>query len=106
MQEEIFGPILPVIGSPDLDAAIALHQRARQAPRPVRLHRLRRGPSSGCPPRRPPPARSPSAFPSRLSAVPELPFGGVGESGMGRYHGEYSIDTFSHPKAILDKPLS
>lgn len=39
-------------------------------------------------------------------AMPELPFGGVGASGMGRYHGEYSIDTFSHAKAVLDKPLN
>ena len=38
--------------------------------------------------------------------VPSLPFGGVGESGMGRYHGKYSIDTFSHLKAVLDKPLA
>ena len=37
--------------------------------------------------------------------VPGLPFGGVGESGMGSYHGRHSIDTFSHRKAILDKPL-
>ena len=34
-----------------------------------------------------------------------LPFGGVGESGMGRYHGKYSINTFSNLKAVLDKPL-
>ena len=37
--------------------------------------------------------------------APDLPFGGVGESGMGRYHGKYSIDTFSNLKAVLDKPL-
>ena len=37
---------------------------------------------------------------------PRLPFGGVGESGMGRYHGAPSFETFSHRKAILDKPLS
>ena len=38
--------------------------------------------------------------------MPELPFGGVGESDMGRYHGEYSIDTFSHLKDVLDKPVA
>jgi acyl-CoA reductase-like NAD-dependent aldehyde dehydrogenase len=37
--------------------------------------------------------------------APDLPFGGVGESGMGRYHGKYSIGTFSNSKAVLDKPL-
>lgn len=34
-------------------------------------------------------------------AADTLPFGGVGESGMGRYHGKFSFDTFSHEKAIL-----
>ena len=36
--------------------------------------------------------------------VPELPFGGVGESGMGAYHGQSSFETFSHKKAVLTKP--
>ncbi|KAK1371116.1 Aldehyde dehydrogenase [Heracleum sosnowskyi] len=34
-------------------------------------------------------------------SVPTLPFGGVGDSGMGRYHGKFSFDTFSHKKAVL-----
>merc|ERR1712226_1139851 len=33
----------------------------------------------------------------------ELPFGGVGESGMGAYHGKYSFDAFTHEKAVLRK---
>ncbi len=37
--------------------------------------------------------------------VSDLPFGGVGESGMGNYHGRYSLETFSHRKAVLDTPL-
>jgi len=37
-------------------------------------------------------------------AIPELPFGGVGESGMGAYHGRHGFETFSHRKAVLDKP--
>lgn len=37
--------------------------------------------------------------------MPGLPFGGVGESGFGSYHGRYSVETFSHTKAVLDKPL-
>ncbi len=37
-------------------------------------------------------------------AVPDLPFGGVGESGMGSYHGKAGFDTFSHAKAVLYKP--
>ena len=39
-------------------------------------------------------------------AVPGLPFGGVGESGMGAYHGQHSFDTFSHRKAVLRKPTA
>ncbi len=37
--------------------------------------------------------------------MPDLPFGGVGESGMGAYHGKASIDVFSHTKSVLDKSL-
>lgn len=33
--------------------------------------------------------------------VPGLPFGGVGESGIGAYHGKFSFDTFSHQKGVL-----
>ena len=39
-------------------------------------------------------------------AVPGLPFGGVGESGMGAYHGRASFETFSHAKSVLTKPTS
>ncbi|WP_372504799.1 aldehyde dehydrogenase family protein [Streptomyces telluris] len=104
MQEEIFGPVLPVIGVPDLDAAIAF---VNERDKPLALYaftesartkqRLAEETSSGA-----------LAFGLPVShlAVPDLPFGGVGESGMGRYHGEYSIDTFSHTKAVLDKPLA
>lgn len=38
-------------------------------------------------------------------AVHTLPFGGVGESGMGSYHGKFSFDTFSHKKAVLHRRL-
>ncbi len=103
MREEIFGPVLPIIQVPDLDAAIAF---INERDKPLALYaftgsertkqRLARETSSGG-----------LVFGLLLShlAVPELPFGGVGESGMGRYHGEYSLDTFSHAKAVLDKPL-
>lgn len=36
-------------------------------------------------------------------ATSSLPFGGVGESGMGRYHGKFSLETFSHLKPVLQK---
>ncbi|MQS15660.1 aldehyde dehydrogenase family protein [Streptomyces kaniharaensis] len=103
MQAEIFGPILPVLAVPDLDAAIAF---INERDKPLALYaftesedtkrRLAEETSSG--------ALS-FGLPVSHLAMPELPFGGVGESGMGRYHGEYSIETFSHAKAVVDKPL-
>ena len=36
-------------------------------------------------------------------ATPGLPFGGVGSSGMGAYHGQYGFETFSHLKGVLDR---
>ncbi|MGW7580452.1 aldehyde dehydrogenase family protein [Kitasatospora sp. NPDC054768] len=103
MRAEIFGPILPVLTVPDLDAAIAF---INERDKPLALYaftesadtkrRLTEETSSG--------ALS-FGLPVSHLAMPDLPFGGVGESGMGRYHGEYSIDTFSHTKAVVDKPL-
>ncbi|MFJ9419022.1 aldehyde dehydrogenase family protein [Streptomyces sp. NPDC101227] len=103
MREEIFGPVLPIVSVPDLDAAIAF---INDRDKPLALYaftdsadtkrRLLAETSSGA-----------LAFglPVAHLTAPDLPFGGVGESGMGRYHGEYSLDTFSHSKAVLDKPL-
>ncbi|HEY4458206.1 MAG TPA: aldehyde dehydrogenase family protein [Pseudonocardiaceae bacterium] len=100
MSAEIFGPILPIIRVPDLDAAIAF---INERDKPLALYgftaserskrRLQDETSSGG-----------LVFGAALVqlAVPDLPFGGVGESGLGRYHGKYSIDTFSHLKAVLD----
>ncbi|MFJ8472535.1 aldehyde dehydrogenase family protein [Kitasatospora sp. NPDC094011] len=103
MRAEIFGPILPIIAVPDLDAAIAF---INERDKPLALYaftesdetkrRLTEETSSG--------ALS-FGLPVSYLAMPELPFGGVGESGMGRYHGEYSIETFSHAKAVVHKPL-
>ena len=104
MQQEIFGPILPIIDVPDVDAAIAF---INERDKPLALYafteseetktRLQTETSSGG-----------LVFGAAIIhlAAPDLPFGGVGESGMGRYHGRYSIDNFSHVKAVLDKPLS
>ena len=100
MAAEIFGPILPIIRVPDLDAAIAF---INNRDKPLALYgftaserskqRLQEETSSGG-----------MAFGAALVqlGVPDLPFGGVGESGLGQYHGKYSIDTFSHVKAVLD----
>lgn len=104
MAEEIFGPILPVITVPDLDAAIRF---INERDKPLALYgftdsevtkrRLTTETSSG---------GVAFGLPIAHLAVPDLPFGGVGESGMGAYHAESSIDTFSHVKSVLDKPLA
>ncbi|MEU0649935.1 aldehyde dehydrogenase family protein [Streptomyces umbrinus] len=104
MQEEIFGPILAVVEVEDLDAAIAF---INERDKPLALYafteseavksRLVNETSSGGVAWGQPPMQL---------LVPGLPFGGVGESGMGRYHGRYTLETFSHLKAVADVPLS
>ncbi|MBE7188308.1 aldehyde dehydrogenase family protein [Jatrophihabitans endophyticus] len=101
MRDEIFGPILPIVTVPDVGAAIdAINAR----PKPLALYaftgkasdrrRLLAETSSGG-----------VAFGSVMVqlGVPALPFGGVGASGMGAYHGELSVRTFSHERAVLRK---
>ncbi|MFJ4206487.1 aldehyde dehydrogenase family protein [Streptomyces sviceus] len=104
MQEEIFGPILAVVEVADLDAAIAF---INERDKPLALYafttseatksRLVNETSSG---------GVAWGQPVMQLLMPGLPFGGVGESGMGRYHGRYSLETFSHLKAVADVPLS
>lgn len=103
MQEEIFGPLLPVLAVNDLEAAIAL---IRQRPKPLALYlfsqqssaqqRILEGTSSGG-----------VCFNDVVmqAGVPELPFGGVGPSGMGSYHGKAGFDTFSHLRSVLKRPF-
>lgn len=101
MQEEIFGPILPVLEYSDLDEAIAL---INARPKPLALYffsrdkekqqRVLRETSSGgvC-----------INDTVMQVGVTSLPFGGVGNSGIGNYHGKASFDTFSHYKSVLNK---
>ncbi len=102
MQEEIFGPILPVLTYDDLKEAIA---RIRSLPPPLALYLFSDDPAvqnkviaeipfgGGC------------INDTLVHFVnPHLPFGGVGSSGMGRYHGRFSFETFSHFKAVMKKP--
>jgi aldehyde dehydrogenase (NAD+) len=102
MAEEIFGPILPVLTVPDLDAAIAY---VNAGEKPLALY-LFTGDRS-----------DETAVLERTSSggvvinhaihqflVTDLPFGGVGHSGMGAYHGLSGFDTFSHSKAVVRKP--
>jgi aldehyde dehydrogenase (NAD+) len=101
MQEEIFGPILPIVPVDGLDAAIDF-VNGRERPLALYLFsgsrsardRVLSGTASGGV------AVNATMF---QVAVPALPFGGVGPSGMGAYHGKASFLTFSHAKAVLRK---
>ena len=104
MQEEIFGPILPVLSYHRLEDAIRFVNKREK---PLALYVF---------------TRKKSAEKFILEQVasggvcvndtishlinPMLPFGGVGASGMGRYHGKYSFDTFTHEKSVFIKPAN
>ncbi|MBF7016662.1 aldehyde dehydrogenase [Staphylococcus durrellii] len=101
MQEEIFGPLLPIITYDDFDAALELIQ---SKPKPLSLYLFSEDENST------------ERVLNELSfgggaindtlmhiANPNLPFGGVGNSGIGHYHGKYSFDTFSHAKSYIFK---
>lgn len=102
MQEELFGPILPVLSYHKLEDAVRfVNKRAK----PLALYLFTK-------------KRSAERFVlERVSSGgvcvndtishlinPDLPFGGVGASGMGQYHGKYSFDTFTHEKSVFYKP--
>jgi aldehyde dehydrogenase (NAD+) len=103
MQEEIFGPLLPILAVDDVEAAIAF---VRSRPKPLALYvfssdreveeRVSGAVSAGsvC-------VNDTMMF----MAAPELPFGGVGASGMGRYSGWYGFETLSHMKAVMRRSL-
>ncbi|MEB3182027.1 MAG: aldehyde dehydrogenase [Nostocaceae cyanobacterium] len=103
MQEEIFGPILPVIEYTDISEALTI---INNKSKPLALYlftnnqnlqeRVLQSTSSGgvC--------INETIMHVGVSA---LPFGGVGDSGMGSYHGKAGFDTFSHYKSVLKKPF-
>lgn len=103
MREEIFGPILPIVEVDGLDEAIDL---VNERDKPLALYAFTESETT----RRRLAGETSSGglgfgLPLAHLTVSDLPFGGVGESGMGSYHGRYSIETFSHRKAVLHKPL-
>ncbi len=103
MAEEIFGPILPVIEYHNLDEMI---KKINSRPKPLALYYFTTSK-----------AREKKIINSisygggcindtiMHLATSYMPFGGVGESGMGGYHGKASFETFSHQKSILNKSL-
>jgi aldehyde dehydrogenase (NAD+) len=101
MAEEIFGPILPVLEFKNLGEVITM---VNNHPKPLALYyftskkenerRIINGISYGG-----------GCINDTIMhlATSHMPFGGVGDSGMGRYHGKDSFDTFSHKKSVLKK---
>tara|TARA_R110002020_G_scaffold86758_2_gene214203 strand:- start:7011 stop:8381 length:1371 start_codon:yes stop_codon:yes gene_type:complete len=101
MREEIFGPLLPVLTYRSIEEAIAF---VTARPKPLALYLF-----SNTKAVREKVLDETSAGGVCINdvvmhlAVPGLPFGGVGISGMGAYHGRASFDTFSHKKSVLVK---
>jgi acyl-CoA reductase-like NAD-dependent aldehyde dehydrogenase len=101
MQEEIFGPILPILEYNNLEEAISL---VNNQPKPLALYFFSKN------------QEYQQQILEKTSSggvcindtimhigISELPFGGVGNSGIGSYHGKASFDTFSHQKSVLKK---
>ena len=101
MQEEIFGPILPILTYDSLDEALTV---INSHPHPLALYLFSEDKKTirhiietcsfggGC-------------INDTIIhlATPHIGFGGVGASGMGAYHGKTGFETFSHRKSIVDK---
>lgn len=101
LQDEIFGPILPLVEYSNLDEALAI---VRSKPKPLALYIFTR---SGKVQQKVIQCTQSGSGSINETVVhfinPYLPFGGVGKSGMGRYHGKYSYETFSYKRSFLDK---
>lgn len=101
MQGEIFGPILPVLQTGDLESAIAF---INKGDKPLASYIFTK--DSAAEARFLGMVSSGSACVNdtmMFMMVEELPFGGVGPSGMGNYSGEYGFKTFSHMKAVMKR---
>lgn len=100
MQEEIFGPILPVLDVADAEEALAF---VNERPRPLALYLFAEDDEVVARVTHSTRAGGMCVNEAVLHLlVPELPFGGVGESGMGTYHGEWGFREFSNARAVLD----
>jgi aldehyde dehydrogenase (NAD+) len=102
MREEIFGPILPIVPVASVDEAIAF---VNERDKPLALYAF----SESSDTQQQVIDRTSSGGVCVNHTIlhitpPDLPFGGVGESGMGAYHGRKSFDTFTHYKSVLSKP--
>lgn len=104
MQDEIFGPILPIIGYSSLDEAIDM---IRNFERPLAMYIFSKDKSNIN-------KLKESILCGNITindtikhaANVNIPFGGVGNSGMGSYHGVYTFETFSHKRGVYENRLS
>jgi aldehyde dehydrogenase (NAD+) len=103
MTDEIFGPILPILSFSDLGQAIKM---VKERPKPLACYIY---------------SKNRNSIDQLLLEISfgggavndsllhltnsNLPFGGVGFSGIGSYHGKFGFDTFTHYKSVLDKPF-
>lgn len=99
MTEEIFGPLLPIITVEKIEDSIAF---VRARPKPLAVYAFTNSASL----KRRIVEETSSGSVTFNDAVVQygidtLPFGGVGPSGFGQYHGKYSFEMFSHKKAVL-----
>lgn len=98
MADEIFGPILPIVSYESLDEAV---DKVRDGEKPLAMYIFSKN------------KEYIGSIKSKISSgnitindtvkhvsIDSLPFGGVGHSGMGSYHGKYSIETFSHRRGV------
>ena len=103
MSDELFGPLLPMLSLGQLDNALAA---IRKDPKPLALYVFGGSDAQqqqvlGC-------TSSGGVCINDVvmqAGIPDMPFGGVGGSGMGSYHGRSGFDTFSHQKAVLRRPF-
>ena len=103
MQEEIFGPLLPVL---TYESESELIDRLQKRPTPLAMYVYSKDKKRA--------KRLIDMLPSGGAVIndamihfanPHLPFGGKGSSGFGKYHGKYSLDTFSHHRAVVYRSL-
>ena len=104
MKEEIFGPICPIL---EYESIVEVIEEIKKRPNPLALYIF---------------STNDKIVDKVINSIsfgggcindtimhlsnPNMPFGGIGDSGMGTYHGKYSFDTFTHYKSISEKSLS
>jgi aldehyde dehydrogenase (NAD+) len=103
MQEEVFGPVLPVLTYNNLDELLVT---LKSKPSPLALYIFTRDIRKA--------RKIMKEVPSGGGMINEVvmhfinmnaPFGGIGESGMGNYHGKLGFEAFSHHKTVMIKPM-